>query len=155
MKKDRGVTILSLSVYIIVSVVILATLSFLNINFMSQIADLTVKSEKSSEVLKAQACLLDDLKSADRVLEFSEKYLRLNNGVEYLVKYRANEQKEEQTFNIYELYRNNVLITDELSNVEFDFDNSDNQESVIVKLYYTKDNNVYGDSYQIKVGRGY
>ncbi len=155
MKKDRGVTILSLSVYIIVSVVILATLSFLNINFMSQIADLTVKSEKSSEVLKAQACLLDDLKSADRVLEFSEKYLRLNNGVEYLVKYRANEQKEEQTFNIYELYRNDVLITDELSNVEFAFDNSGNQESVTVKLYYTKDNNVYGDSYQIKVGRGY
>lgn len=155
MKKDRGVTILSLSVYIIVSVVILATLSFLNINFMSQIADLTIKSEKSSEVLKAQACILDDLKSADRVLEFSEKYLRLNNGVEYLVKYRANEQKEEQTFNIYELYRNNVLITDELSNVEFDFDNSDDQESVIVKLYYTKDNHVYGDSYQIKVGRGY
>ena len=155
MKKDRGVTILSLSVYIIVSVVILATLSFLNITFMSQIADLTIKSEKSSEVLKAQACILDDLKSADRVLEFSEKYLRLNNGVEYLVKYRANEQKEEQTFNIYELYRNNVLITDELSNVEFDFDNSDNQESVIVKLYYTKDNYVYGDSYQIKVGRGY
>lgn len=155
MKKDRGVTILSLSVYIIVSVVILATLSFLNINFMSQIADLTIKSEKSSEVLKAQACILDDLKSADRVLEFSEKYLRLNNGVEYLVKYRANEQKEEQTFNIYELYRNNVLITDELSNVEFDFDNSDNQESVIVKLYYTKYNYVYGDSYQIKVGRGY
>ena len=155
MKKDRGVTILSLSVYIIVSVVILATLSFLNINFMSQIADLTIKSEKSSEVLKAQAYILDDLKSADRVLEFSEKYLRLNNGVEYLVKYRANEQKEEQTFNIYELYRNNVLITDELSKVEFDFDNSDNQESVIVKLYYTKDNYVYGDSYQIKVGRGY
>ncbi len=155
MKKDRGVTILSLSVYIIVSVVILATLSFLNINFMSQIADLTVKSEKSSEVLKAQACLLDDLKSADRVLEFSEKYLRLNNGVEYLVKYRANEQKEEQTFNIYELYRNDVLITDELSNVEFAFDNSGNQESVTVKLYYTKDNNVYGNSYQIKVGRGY
>lgn len=155
MKKDKGVTILSLSVYIIVSVVILATLSFLNINFMSQIADLTVKSEKSSEVLKAQAYILDDLKSADRVLEFSEKYLRLNNGVEYLVKYRANEQKEQQTFNIYELYRNDVLITDELSNVEFDFDNSDNEESVIVKLYYTKDNHVYGDSYQIKVGRGY
>lgn len=155
MKKDRGVTILSLSVYIIVSVVILATLSFLNINFMSQIADLTVKSEKSSEVLKAQAYILDDLKSADRVLEFSEKYLRLNNGVEYLVKYRANEQKEQQTFNIYELYRNDVLITDELSNVEFDFDNSGNEESVIVKLYYTKDNHVYGDSYQIKVGRGY
>ena len=76
MKKQNGVTILSLSVYIIVSVVILATLSFLNINFMSRIADLTVKSEKGSEVLKVQAFVIADLISANRVLEFSNKYLR-------------------------------------------------------------------------------
>lgn len=155
MKKQNGVTILSLSVYIIVSVVILATLAFLNVNFMSRIADLTVKSEKGSEVLKVQAFVISDLKSASRVLEFSNKYLRLDNGTEYLVKYRANEKKEEQTYDIYELYRNNVLVTDELSNIEFDFDNSLGQEVVTVKLYYTKDDNVYGSDYSIKVGKGY
>lgn len=155
MKKQNGVTVLSLSVYIIVSVVILATLSFLNINFMSRIADLTVKSEKGSEVLKVQAFVIADLKSANRVLEFSNKYLRLDNGTEYLIKYRANEKEEEQTYNIYELYRNNVLVTDELSNIEFGFDNSLGQEVITMKLYYTKDDNVYGSDYSIKVGRGY
>ena len=155
MKKQNGVTILSLSVYIIVSVVILATLSFLNINFMSRIADLTVKSEKGSEVLKVQAFVIADLKSANRVLGFSNKYLRLDNGTEYLIKYRANEKEEEQTYNIYELYRNNVLVTDELSNIEFGFDNSLGQEVITMKLYYTKDDNVYGSDYSIKVGRGY
>lgn len=155
MKNNSGVTMLSLSVYIIVSVIVLATLSFLNINFMSQIADLTVKSEKSNEILKAQSFLLSDLKSANRVLEFSDKYLRLDNGIEYTVKYRSNERQEEQTFDIYELYRNNVLVSDELSNVSFGYDNDDNQEIVILKLYYTKDNNVYGSDYYVKVGKGY
>lgn len=155
MKNDKGVTMLSLSIYIVVSVIILATLSFLNINFMSQIADLTVKSEKSNEILKAQSFLLSDLKSANRVLEFSDKYLRLDNGTEYTVKYRANERKEEQTYDIYELYRNNVLVSDELSNVAFGFDNSEGQEIVILKLYYMKDNNVYGSDYYVKVGKGY
>lgn len=155
MKNNSGVTMLSLSVYIIVSVIVLATLSFLNINFMSQIADLTVKSEKSNEILKAQSFLLSDLKSANRVLEFSDKYLRIDNGIEYTVKYRSNERQEEQTFDIYELYRNNVLVSDELSNVSFGYDNDDNQEIVILKLYYTKDNNVYGSDYYVKVGKGY
>lgn len=156
MNDQKGVTMLSLTVYIIVSVVVLGTLAFLNINFMSQIADLTVKSTKSSEVLKAQAFLIDDIKASERVLEFSDRHLRLSNGTEYTVKFSSdNKNEENQTFNIYELYRNNVLITDKLSNVGFGFDNAENQEIIKIKLSYTKDDNVYTSDYNIKVGKGY
>lgn len=156
MRNQKGVTMLSLTVYIIVSVVVLGTLAFLNVNFMSQIADLTVKSTKSGEVLKVQAFLIDDIKASERVLEFSDRYLRLSNGAEYTVKFSSDERNDDnQTFNIYELYRNNVLITDELSNVEFGFDNAENQEIVKVRLSYTKDENFYTSDYNIKVGKGY
>ena len=107
-------------------------------------------------MLKAQAFLIDDIKASERVLEFSDRHLRLSNGTEYTVKFSSDNRNEEnQTFNIYELYRNNVLITDKLSNVGFGFDNAENQEIIKIKLSYTKDDNVYTSDYNIKVGKGY
>ena len=103
-RNNKGVTLTSLSVYIVVSIVILASLSFLNINVMSQIADLSKESEKSNEALKVQAALITDIKAANRVLSFSDSELVLDNGVTYYIRYRANEKQGEQTYSIYELY---------------------------------------------------
>jgi hypothetical protein len=67
MRSQKGVTLTSLSVYVVVSVIILASLTFLNINLMSQIADLSQKSELSNEMLKVQSMLISDIKSANEV----------------------------------------------------------------------------------------
>ena len=123
-RTNKGVTLTSLSIYIIVSVIILSSLSFLNINFMSQIADLSAKSEKTNELLKAQTFLISDIKAANGVLEFSDKYLKLDNGIEYFIRYRANEKRGEQTYDVYELYRGDVLVTDKMANIEFDYNYS-------------------------------
>ncbi len=120
-RNNKGVTLTSLSVYIVVSVVILSSLTFLNVNFMSQIADLSQKSERSNEILKAEASIINDLKVANRVLSFSETELVLDTGVKYMIRYRANEKQGEQTYSVYELYRNGVLITDEMLNLSFGF----------------------------------
>ena len=158
-RNNKGVTLASLSVYIIVSIVVLSSLTFLNINYMSQIAELSTKSQLSNELLKAKSYLINDVKSANRVLQYSEKYLKLDNGVEYTVKYRANEKQGEQTYDVYELYKGNVLITDKMANLSFDYKNSYNEmtkeietEWVIVNMI---DANLEGGKMYLKVGKGY
>ncbi len=162
MKSNKGVTITSLSIYIVVSAVIFVALTFLNQNVISQIATLSTRSEKTNEMLKAQAFIISDIKAASRVLEYSDSYLKLDNGVEYNINYRANEKSDtEQTFYVYELYRNNVLITDEMATIKFEYDYSYddiNQEKknawVILDLYYEQNGNLFGTEQFIKVGRG-
>lgn len=159
MRKNSGVTLASLSVYIIVSVVVLSSLTFLNINFMSQIAELSQKSEYTNELLKAQASLISDIKAANRVLEYSDKYLKFDNGVEYTVKYRANEVRGEQTYDVYELYRNDVLITDKMTNIAFEYDKRyDNylQENYVTWITIRMlDTNLMGTDLHVRVGKGY
>ncbi|MBR6641466.1 MAG: hypothetical protein IKL08_04660 [Clostridia bacterium] len=154
-RNNKGVTLTSLSVYIVVSIVILASLSFLNINVMSQIADLSQESEKSNEVLKAQASLITDIKAANRVLSFSENELVLDNGVTYYIKYRANEkQTGTQSYSVYELYRDDVLITDEMTNLSFGFgqkkDGTEQTEWVKITMM---DSSFTGGDIYVKVGR--
>ena len=154
-RNNKGVTLTSLSVYIVVSIVILASLSFLNINVMSQIADLSQESEKSNEVLKAQASLITDIKAANRVLSFSENELVLDNGVTYYIKYRANEkQTGTQSYSVYELYRDDVLITDEMTNISFGFgqkkDGTEQTEWVKITMM---DSSFTGGDIYVKVGR--
>lgn len=154
-RNNRGVTLTSLSVYIVVSIIILASLSFININVMSQIADLSKESEKSNEVLKAQASLITDIKAANRVLSFSETELVLDNGITYYIKYRANEkQTGDQSYSVYELYRDDVLITDEMTNLSFGFGQKKDgvEQTEWVKITMMDSSYTGGDIY-VKVGR--
>ena len=159
-RNKKGVTLTSLSVYVVVSAIILTSLTFLNINYMSQIADLSQKSSDINEVLKVKSMMIADIKSARQIKEFSRDYLLLDNGVEYRIKYRANEKKDtNQTYDIYELYRNNVLITDKMSNLSFGYEQanddylSDNvQKWVIINMV---DADYEGGEMYVMVGRGY
>lgn len=158
--KNKGVTLTSLSVYVVVSVVVLASLTFLNVNYMSQIAELSQKSENINDLLKVRSMLIADIKSAREIKQYAKDYLLLDNGVEYKIKYRANEKKEtDQTYDIYELYRNDVLIADNMSNLSFDYEQaSDNyiaddiEKWVILNVV---DSNYDGGELYLKVGRGY
>lgn len=159
MKRNSGVTLASLSIYIIVSVVVLASLTFININFMSQIAELSQKSEYTNEILKAQASLIADIKSANRIMEYSDKHLKFDNGVEYNVKYRSNERLGDQTYEVYELYRNDVVITDKMRNVIFSCYSINDDYSLENKTTWIniqmQDTNLLGTDINVKVGKGY
>ena len=159
-RNKKGVTLTSLSVYVVVSVIVLASLTFLNVNYMSQIAELSQKSEHINTLLKVKSMLITDIKSAREIKQYSKDYLLLDNGVEYKIKYRANEKKEaNQTYDIYELYRNNVLVTDKMSNLSFDYQQeNDNyiennvEKWVIVNMV---DAEYEGGELYVKVGKGY
>ena len=162
-RSKKGVTLTSLSVYVVVSVVVLSSLTFLNINLMSQIAELSKKSELSNEVLKVQSMLISDIKSAREVKQFSKDYLLLDTGVEYKIKYSSDKivapGATTQSYNIYELYRNNKLITDKMTNLSFDYEQEYDdyyqqniEKWVVVNIF---DSNYGGGEFYIRVGRGY
>lgn len=154
MRRERGVTLTSLTIYVIVATILLGTLSFININFMSELGELTKRSKMTIEMMKFYSFFINDVKSADRVLEFSDNYIRLDNGVQYVIKYRANQDKEDnQEYDIYEVYRGDVLITDELSGVFFDYDAE--EEFIKVRLYAEENEIVKSEEQYFKVGRGY
>lgn len=154
MKKQRGVTLTTLSIYIIVATILLGTLSFVNINFMSELANLTKRSKATNEMMKFYAFFIEDVKSANSVLEFSDSYIRFDNGVQYLIKYRSNTKTEgNQTYDIYEIYRGDALISDKFTGVFFDYNAE--QEYIKVRLYSAEDNVLKNDEQYFKVGRGY
>ena len=153
MKKQNGVTLTTLSIYIIVATILLGTLSFININIMSELGELTKRSKSTDEIIKFYGFLVKDLKSAHNVLEFSDSYIRLDSGVQYQIKYRSNEKKDNQTYNVYEIYRGEALISDKFSGVFFDYNQKDNY--INVKVYTSEEDVLKADEQYFKIGRGY
>ncbi len=153
-KNQKGVTLTTLTIYIIVSTILLGTLAFININFMSELGVLTKKARLSDEVLKFYSFFVNDVKSANGILEFSDSYIRFDNGVEYSIRYTSNQRKSgNQTYEIYEVYRKDALITDKLSGVFFTY----NAEEGFLKVKISAmDKDVLETNEQyFKVGRGY
>ena len=154
MRSERGVTLTTLTIYIIVATILLGTLSFININFMSELGELTKTSKLTNEMTKFYTFFVEDVKTANKVLEFSDSYIRFDNGVQYFVRYRSNEKIEgSQTYEIYEVYRGDALVTDKLAGVFFEYDSE--HEYIKVRLYATEDEIVKNDEQYFKIGRGY
>lgn len=153
MRKQNGVTLTTLTIYIVVSTVFLGTLAFININFMSELAELTKRSKVINEMTNFYSFFIEDVKAAGRVLEFSENYIKFDNGIQYRVAYRTNEGMGKEGYEIYEIYRGEALITDKMSGVFFDYNNE--SEYIKVRLYYEDDELIKNDEQFFKVGRGY
>ena len=159
-RNKKGVTLTSLSVYVVVSVVVLASLTFLNVNYMSQIAELSKKSENINDLLKVKSMMITDIKAAREIKQYSKDYLLLDNGVEYRIRYRANEAKEtDQTYDIYELYRNDVLVADKMTNLSFEYEQayddylqSNVERWIIINMV---DSDYEGGELYVRVGKGY
>lgn len=159
-RNKKGVTLTSLSVYVVVSVVVLASLTFLNVNYMSQIAELSKKSENINDLLKVKSMMITDIKAAREIKQYSKDYLLLDNGVEYRIRYRANEAKEtNQTYDIYELYRNDVLVADKMTNLSFEYEQayddylqSNVERWIIINMV---DSDYEGGELYVRVGKGY
>ena len=154
MKNQRGVTLTTLTIYIIVSTILLGTLTFININFMSELSDLTKRSKDTNELLKVYSFFVNDVKSAKSVLEYSDSFLRFDNGTTYTIRYRANRKVSgSHSYDVYEIYCGDVLITDQLSGAFFEYDAED--KYVKLKLTMLHDDKLVTENQFFKVGRGY
>ena len=154
MRSEKGVTLATLTIYIIVSTVLLGTLAFINVNYMSELGELTTKSKIINEITKFYSFFVEDVKTASNVLDYSESHIKFDNGVQYSIKYRSNNKNEEnQTYNVYEVYRGDVLITDKFSGAFFDYNVDEGY--VKVRLHATQDEIIKEEEQYFKVGRGY
>ena len=151
MKHNKGVTLTSLTVYIIVLALILVLFTFISANYTSQISDVSEKGKISNEIIKLYSFIVSDTKSSASVLEFSDNFVRFENDSQYSIRYvdlngSANEKMQ------YEIYRNGVLISDNLLDASFDYDPIVNLFSLNVKYIYGK--NVIEKSQSFKVQKG-
>ena len=60
MKNNKGVTLASLTIYVIVLVIILVIFTFVSANFTSQITDVVGRGKISNESLKLYSFLIAD-----------------------------------------------------------------------------------------------
>ena len=154
LSSQKGVTLTSLTIYIIVSTILLGTLAFVNNNFMSELGELTKQAETTNEMMKFYAFFVNDVKAANQVLEYSDSYVRFDNDVQYHVKYRANQRSQgSQTYDVYEIYKDNVMITDKLSGAFFEY--NPEYRYIKVKLAILSDNKLKTEEQCFRVGRGY
>ena len=150
MKKNKGVTLASLTVYVIVLVIILVVFTFVSANYTSQISEVIGRGKVSNESIKLYSFLISDLKTSDTVVEYGDDFIRLDNDVKYTIKYINNRATNKIQ---YEIYRNNVLISENMLDAYFDYD--EKTDSIIAHLKYVYGKIIVEKTHTIKVGRGY
>lgn len=107
-KSNSGITITSLTIYVIVATIIVGILVFLNANFFSNINDLTEKANIVSECLDFKSAFIKDLKSENnmKVTDYNDNMIRLSNNVKYEFRVLDKSAKDKK----YAIYRNDVQI---------------------------------------------
>jgi len=109
-RKKSGITITSLTIYVIVATIIVTILVFLNANFFSNINDLTNKSNIVSECLNFKAAFIRDLKSENdvKVTDYNTNMVRLSNNIKYEI--RVLDKNVIDSEKQYAIYRNDAQI---------------------------------------------
>lgn len=147
---NKGVTLMSLTIYVIALTVILVILTFISANYTSQIAAVNAQGKISNEYLKLYSFLIPDLKSANSVIEYSDDFFRLDNDIKYTIKYINNRATEKMQ---YEIYRNDILVAENILDAKFSYDEVQNILDVNIKYIYEK--YLVEKHQSINVGRGY
>lgn len=148
MKNNRGVTLTSLALYVVLLVILLVLFTFISANYTSQITEVVGQGKVANEYIKVYSFLISDVKSANTVLEYSKDFVRFDNDVTYTVKYLSNRATERVQ---YEIYRDNVLISENIMDASFDYKDG----NLSLYLEYIQGKNTIKKSHEFKVGKGY
>ena len=173
MKNQKGVTLVSLTIYIIVAGIVFLIVAFLNANFFSRMSELINESKVTNEFSKFCSVFIRDVKNSESITEYNDKQLKFSNGAVYEVR------KLENTEATYAIYRNSVKICESLKgkyiqilkNVGeedeqeadwkltpyFDYDYMENRVTTFLNFGNPKVDKGYEFEFQqtFKVGKGY
>jgi len=155
----KGITITSLTIYVIVATVIVGILVFLNANFFSNINELTDKASIVGESLDFKSAFIRDLKSENemKVTDYSDNMIRLSNNVKYEIRVLDKDAEQKK----YAIYRNDVQIAKNIVNhsvVEgqkvkegpfFEYDSIRNTVKVGLKFYDGKNSYIEDGTYVV------
>lgn len=132
MKGDRGVTIASLTVYVIAMLLVIAIIATITTFFYTNVNNLDSKSKNISEITKFNMYFIEEIKKDNnKVLEVTSdrSTIIFSSGNTY-------------TFQDGCIYLNNIRICDNIKNTQFSVDENNKIVSVLItigsKLEYTK-----------------
>ncbi len=83
MKKQKGVTLLALTIYVIAITVVMSILAFVSENFFFNSSYITDTGRYISEFNKFNMFFIEDVKDSKDFLSFNETELVFDNGVTY------------------------------------------------------------------------
>lgn len=118
MSNQKGVTLISLIVYIIVLTVIISILSLVSQMFFTNIKYITEKGKYVSEFNKFNMYFIKDVKNNKDVLECKSNKIILEDGTIYT--YNSEENS---------IYRNKVKICNNISNCAFSISDTNKDET--------------------------
>lgn len=118
MSNQKGVTLISLIVYIIVLTVIISILSLVSQMFFTNIKYVTEKGKYVSEFNKFNMYFIKDVKNNKDVLECKSNKIILEDGTIYT--YNSEENS---------IYRNKVKICNNISNCAFSISDTNKDET--------------------------
>ncbi len=104
----RGVTVTSLTIYVLVATIVIGLLTFLNARFFKNISELTSESNVVNEKMKFMTAFIRDIKSSENitVLDYSKNSIRLSNNASYEIRKISDANSEPK----YAVYRNDVKV---------------------------------------------
>ncbi len=109
MKEERGITLVSLTVYIIVMTIVIGVTAFISTYFYKNVDTVTDKLNPLEEYTKFNSYFSDEVNHAGiQVLECKDNYVIFDNGMQYMY---VSENKA--------IYRNQVKICKEVTKASF------------------------------------
>lgn len=126
MKSQKGITLISVTIYIIVMVIVVAMVSVISSYFYSNIHGASDTIDPLTEYTKFNSFFTDEVNHSNiKVLECGENgnYIVFDNGVQYTF---VSENKG--------IYRNKVKICKEVESCTFDYQIQNGKNVVVVKL---------------------
>jgi hypothetical protein len=150
MKQNSGVTLISLTIYIIAMLVVIGTVATLTKYFYNNLDTMTERTSASKQYAQLNAYLVTDINTKDIYMvdysnEVNNNYFILSNGNQY-------------TFSNSGIYLNKVLICSNVSNVAenepvFKYQNSnsnDNSNSNRLTVNLKIGNETFSNNYKIE-----
>ena len=107
--RNKGVTITSLTIYVIVATIIIGVLLFLNVQFFSNMGELTKEANIDGNKIEFKSAFISDLKGSANVLEYSNNRIKLGNNVVWEVRALSDAKTDREA---YAIFRNDVKIAD-------------------------------------------
>lgn len=111
MKSQKGITLTSLTVYIIVMTIVISVVAFISTYFYKNVDSLSNDINPLTEYTKFNSFFSDEVNHNNiKILECKENYVAFDNGVQYMF---VLENKA--------IYRNQIKIAEDIEMCKFEY----------------------------------
>ncbi len=133
MKNNKGVTMVSLIMYVILMVFIVAGLTSITTSFYNNISELDKDSKSAADFAKFNMILLNDLKAEEAAYESIENNGSTENPI-ITLNLMANGEPVSYTVQNKKLYRNDVKICGNIEKAKIEYNSSEDSITIYLKI---------------------